>query len=426
MVGTIGNKSNHSSGDDDKYQGALRCAFFITVLLITFFTQVTYNPMKLLNGLSRSEFLDTHWQKKPLVIREAIANFQSPLTADELAGLACEEDIESRIIIKHAEDNAWQCEHGPIEENRFESLPDSDWSLLVQSVDHHLPDIASLLEQFDFLPNWRIDDVMFSYAPVGGNVGPHLDNYDVFLLQAQGKRHWHINETDYMEDDFIAGLELNILQDFTAEQDWILEPGDMLYLPPGVAHHGIALDDCITISIGFRAPTDQDLLIGFSDHLIETRKPFFYTDPELQLQQHAGEIEQAHIDYLHQLMMDGLVNDESFARWFGQYITEPKLNLFTDINETSFEDFEIVFKQHDVIHRRAGVRISFIKQQDHIALFVAGHHKRFDHDQLEWIHMLSRHFSLEYRQIKDLPSSRQALQELWHFYQSDWFFFDEP
>ena len=196
--------------------------------------------MNILGEITATVFLEQYWQKKPLLIKRAFSNYQSPISAEELAGLACEEGVESRLILEHGETSPWQLRYGPFSEDDFTSLPKTNWSLLVQAVNHHVPELNELLEAFNFIPNWRIDDLMISYAPTHGSVGPHLDNYDVFLLQVQGRRHWHINENDYTEDDFIEDLELKILKDFEAKQDWILEPGDMLYLPPGIAHHGVA------------------------------------------------------------------------------------------------------------------------------------------------------------------------------------------
>ena len=195
-------------------------------------------------------FLADYWQKNPLFIRKAFNDIASPLTPDELAGLACEADVNARLVLEHANNTAnepsWSVEYGPFEEARFSSLPESNWSLLVSDVEKHIDAAADLIGKFRFIPDWRIDDLMISYAPVGGSVGPHSDAYDVFLLQLQGQRQWHINHD--FDKTPLENTELSILKNFTSDQQWTLNPGDMLYLPPNVAHHGIALErlyDCL-------------------------------------------------------------------------------------------------------------------------------------------------------------------------------------
>ena len=176
-------------------------------------------------------FLQHYWQQKPLLIRQALANDALPtLSPDELAGLACETDIESRLILEKDGPHPWQLENGPFDAERFASLPESHWTLLVQDVDKFVPQVAELLQWFRFVPDWRIDDVMISYAIDQGSVGPHVDNYDVFLLQIHGRRRWRISTQPIADDNFIPDIPLNILQQFDAEQEWLLEPGDMLYL----------------------------------------------------------------------------------------------------------------------------------------------------------------------------------------------------
>lgn len=380
--------------------------------------------MKLLNGLSRSEFLAKHWQKKPLLIQQAIANFKSPINKQQLIELSHESSIESRVVTAN-ETQAWNCEYGPFEPEYFPSLEDKHWTLLVQSVDHFLPEVAELLELFDFIPTWRIDDIMISYANDGGSVGPHLDQYDVFLLQAVGQRQWLINDEDYTEDDLLEDSELKLLAEFNHNKDYLLKVGDMLYLPPGVAHHGIANGDCITISIGFRAPTDHELLAAFADDLPISQAPFFYTDPDLTLQRHCGEIDKQHIDYIYQMMMNRMVNDEQFEQWFGRYISEARSSNEQYHDDCSFDDFDILFKQHQNLIRMGDVRINFIRQTEHIDLFVAGQHDELDHNQLEFIQYLSQHRTIAYDKIANLQYAKQSFGFLYKYYQLGLFFFNE-
>lgn len=284
------------------------------------------NIGSLLGEISIEQFLEEYWQKKPLLIRNALADFELPLSPDELAGLACEEQVESRIVLEKDGDYPWQCINGPFEEDQFSTLPDSHWTLLVQGCNYHVPEVAQLLERFNFIPSWRVDDVMISYAVAGGSVGPHTDNYDVFLLQGMGTRRWQISTKPYKKEDFIPDLDLKILNNFEQEQTWELNPGDLLYLPPGVAHYGVALDDCITLSIGFRAPNYAQLSEGFTQHLLENShsqlENLFYKDPGLKTQSHSGEIKAEVFTDINNLLFQQIFPNFSHQYWFGQFITE--------------------------------------------------------------------------------------------------------
>ncbi|WP_110634770.1 cupin domain-containing protein [Salinicola salarius] len=286
------------------------------------------SPRTLLGGLTPAQFLSQHWQKSPLLIRGALPGFVSPLEPDDLAGLACEEGIEARLVEEHGPDKAWQVSHGPFDEETFSRLPVSGWSLLVQAVDHYMPEVAELLEAFDFIPRWRLDDIMVSYAPPGGSVGAHVDQYDVFLLQASGRRRWQLGGTPGNDARLIPGIDLRILEDFTveADQDWVLEPGDMLYLPPGVAHHGISdADDCLTFSIGFRAPSSDEVVTSFADYIGEqlgdSRR---YGDSDLQPPAAIGELDDQAIARVRALLLDAIDRPEQMAQWFGRAMTQPK------------------------------------------------------------------------------------------------------
>ncbi len=191
-----------------------------------------------LGPISVEEFLADYWQKKPLFVKNAFPDLQSPITADELAGLACEDDINARLVLEKDGDYPWQAKNGPFDESLFSELPETHWSLLISDMEKYLPETMSLVKPFRFLPDWRRDDLMISYAPEGGSVGPHVDDYDVFLIQLSGHRLWKISE-DFCFDA-IEGVDLRILKTFEAEQQWLCEPGDLLYLPPNVAHHGVA------------------------------------------------------------------------------------------------------------------------------------------------------------------------------------------
>jgi 50S ribosomal protein L16 3-hydroxylase len=382
--------------------------------------------MQILGGLSRKDFLKQYWQKKPLLIRQAFPDYQSPLSAEELAGLACEEGVESRLILEQGGDNPWQVRHGPFVESDFTALPESHWSLLVQAVDHHIPELACLLDEFDFIPNWRIDDLMISFAQVHGNVGPHMDNYDVFLLQVQGKRHWHINDNEYTDNDFMFGTDLRLLKSFESKQDWILEPGDMLYLPPGIAHHGIALDDCMTFSIGFRAPTQKELLSAFIGQLDDSTDEAFYSDPELGLQESSGEIKAEHIKSIRELMLSAVSDEESFSSWFGSYITEnARGDIEYEAEELNADEFHNKFKQSGVLNRSGHNRFSYIVKDNLIALFIAGNEFNLSNSYLSLVsYFCSRHI-IDYVSVMQCCDEDAALELLFKFHCAGYFFFYE-
>lgn len=278
--------------------------------------------LALLNGLTPAEFLAEYWQKKPLLIKNAMPDFKGLLSPQELAGLACEEDVQARIVQKKAE--KWIVHNGPFGENDFLKLPNKNWTLLVQGVNHFLPEAADLLSQFNFIPHARLDDLMVSYAPNGGGVGAHVDSYDVFLLQGSGKRNWKISAQKQLT--LLENQPIKVLGNFVAEQEWILETGDMLYLPPQIAHWGAAVgDDCMTYSIGFRAPKTQELTHEFLHYLQDTiHAEGLYTDPDLQVQNHPAEISQNMIVNVKKMLKKIQWDEHTVADFLGQYLTEPK------------------------------------------------------------------------------------------------------
>ncbi len=258
----------------------------------------------LLAGLTPAQFLRRHWQKKPLLARAALPQFATLVTRAALIELAQQPEAEARLILRSG--NRWQVRHGPFAKRDFARLPARDWTLLVQGVDLLLPAARALLAQFDFIPYARLDDLMVSYAPPGGGVGPHFDSYDVFLLQGEGRRRWQISAQRDLE--LVAHAPLKILRRFRAAREWTLEPGDLLYLPPRYAHDGIALDDCITCSVGFRAPSAQDLCSRFYDYLQDNLDaPGRYADPQLKPTRHPARIDTT--------LTTGLLRLLEHARW---------------------------------------------------------------------------------------------------------------
>lgn len=269
-------------------------------------------------------FLKDHWQQKPLLIKSPWERWANPVDPDELAGLACEPLVNSRIVTRR--EQAWELEDGPVPESRFAKAERDPWTLLVQSVDHHLAEVAALLDPFRFIPNWQIDDVMVSYAVDGGGVGAHFDHYDVFLVQGLGRRRWEIGALCDDDTPLLPHDGLRLLADFQAMQEWILEPGDILYLPPRIAHRGTAVgNDCMTYSVGFRAPSRSELIEAWADDMAaELPDSDRYHDTQTALQDNPGEISADTITRLQGMIADTLADRSRFARWFGQYNTTPK------------------------------------------------------------------------------------------------------
>ena len=281
-------------------------------------------PLQILGGISAREFLRDYWQKKPLLIRQAIPSFESPVSPDELAGLSLEEEVESRLVIEHG-DSPWELRRGPFGEDTYQDLPERNWTLLVQAVDQLGPEVADLIEHFRFLPNWRIDDVMISFAAPGGGVGPHYDNYDVFLLQAQGQRRWRVGQMCDSDSPLLPHADLRILADFQGTDEWVLEPGDMLYLPPRLAHFGTAEDACMTYSLGFRAPSAAEVLTHFTDFLAQfLPDEERYSDADLVPAEDPHQIQSDALQRLRAMLAEHMGDERLLLTWFGQFMTEPR------------------------------------------------------------------------------------------------------
>ncbi|MCB1785875.1 MAG: cupin domain-containing protein [Gammaproteobacteria bacterium] len=293
------------------------------------------------DGIDGASFLSEYWQRRPLLMRAALPHTCFPLAAEELAGLACEAEFESRLLIERGPDD-WELRHGPFDEATFAALPERQWTLLVQDVDKFVPEVADLIDAFDFVPLWRIDDVMISYAADQGGVGPHIDAYDVFLMQAQGRRRWRLSYASYHDDDLVPGIDQRILARFQTDDEWILEPGDILYLPAGVAHWGIAEGPCMTYSLGFRAPSQQELAGDWFQHLVSLAGGQRLQDPtDLRIDDRGRLTEGTYAQAARVLRALPSCDSGEFMLWLGRYLTEPKPQFQIEPPDTRYRSSEL-------------------------------------------------------------------------------------
>jgi 50S ribosomal protein L16 3-hydroxylase len=284
---------------------------------------------KLLGGLTPDAFVREHWQKRPLLVRQAIPGFSGILDRKQLFALARRSDAGSRLVVEHPKRRRqrWELHQGPFSAIDHTKLPASHWTLLVQGVENLIPGAWELLKRFSFLPAARIDDLMISYAAAGGSVGPHEDLYDVFLLQGPGRRRWQLSTRG--DHALLEGAPFKVLRDFAAEEEFVLEPGDMLYLPPGVAHFGVALEPCMTYSIGFVAPSHEALLQNFLAYLSQRLAPLIdpelvYADPELALQKNPVELGDQMVDAVESLIASIRWDRAQVEEYLGRLLTGPK------------------------------------------------------------------------------------------------------
>ncbi|MFD2094676.1 JmjC domain-containing protein [Corallincola platygyrae] len=291
-------------------------------------------------NLDLEDFMANYWQKKPLLIKQGFVEFEDPIDESDLAALAQEDEADSRLV-SHTDGTQWHVAHGPFD--NFEHLGDSQWSLLVQGVDHWIPDAAELIRPFQFIPQWRIDDLMVSFSMPGGGVGPHLDQYDVFIVQGKGRRHWRVGAQQETQSH-CPHPDLLQVKAFEAIIDAELEPGDILYIPPGCPHEGYANTPALNYSIGFRAPSERELFSGLADYLIDhdlgNRR---FSDPSRATYgNHCGKVNESDIAQL-KAMLQSIIDDESLLRAsLLQQLSTPK-------RELSLDPIEGVLTNSDVI-----------------------------------------------------------------------------
>lgn len=358
----------------------------------------------------KEAFLARHWQREPLLIRQAIPAFSPPLSADELAGLAMEEDIESRLI--EYRDGQWLLHHGPFSETDFQR--DVPWTLLVQAVDHYSDGVAALRRLVDFLPQWRVDDIMVSYAVDGGSVGPHYDNYDVFLLQGEGVRRWQVGQLCDSATPLLPHDDLRLLRDFQCRQEYLLEPGDILYLPPGIAHWGIAEGECTTFSIGFRAPRVNDMVSRWADALLAKMDPeLFYRDSHTEPASRAGEIRPRDLQRV-AAQIQAAIDQEEDQHWFGELVTEPRYDAPIDDDELA-EAVALLAGDACLVALSPAARVAWQQEAAGVVVFANGEAQTFSEAALPTLQLLCERWRLDGQSLTAAlanPDARQLLEYL--------------
>ncbi|MEJ6473922.1 cupin domain-containing protein [Pseudoalteromonas piscicida] len=364
-----------------------------------------------INDLTFEQFLEQYWQKKPLLIKQGFRDFDDPLEPEELAGLATEECIESRIVTNHKDQ--WEAHHGPFEQ--FDLLTETNSTLLVQAVDHWHPQAAEIVEAFRFIPNWRIDDLMISFSTPGGGVGPHLDQYDVFIIQGQGKRHWRVGLRDESLKQFAQNKSLLQVEQFEAVIDAVLEPGDILYIPPACPHEGYAIENALNYSVGFRAPDQKDLISSFADHIIdmEAGKQRF-SDPDLLPRDSIGEVTNSDKQQIHAMLQSLLEDDSLYSKWLGKTLSEPKHEMDLAPLDPPIEPqaLEEIATENPIIYRAGGVRALYQVCEDHILFSVNGDNYTVSHACLNAIKQLTDNVEFEFKAIIPALSSLEFKQTL--------------
>ncbi len=309
--------------------------------------------------MSQQEFLDNYWQKKPVVIRQGFKDFVDPIAPDELAGLAMEEQVESRLV--HQTDGKWQAAFGPFES--YEHLGNENWSLVIQALDNFSEEAAEMLEPFRFIPHWRLDDLMASFAMPGGSVGPHKDNYDTFICQGSGRRHWRVGDNS-AHVEFAAHEALLHVEPFAAIIDVELETGDILYIPPGFPHEGISLEPSMSFSIGFRGNSAVSVLSAFADHLIDNEQGGqLLADPNRKVTSRSGEISKLDYSSIKTQVQKLLDDDATFKTFTGQFLTTAKHELDILLPDEPFEFSEVSNLLHShAIKRLGGLRAFYFEE----------------------------------------------------------------
>ncbi|MDQ8038175.1 MAG: cupin domain-containing protein [Pedobacter sp.] len=367
-------------------------------------------PLAYLGGLSATEFLRDYWQKKPLLVRNAFPELAYRLSPEDLMELAQEESAESRLILEKGK-TPWELRKGPFTPKQFKALPKTHWTLLVQAVDHYLPELSDYLDHFSFIPNWRIDDIMISFAPEGGSVGPHYDQYDVFLIQGIGNRRWQLGQHCDETTPRVQGTPLRIIENIEVGFDEVLGPGDLLYVPPGLSHYGVAQNDCTTYSVGFRAPALAHLLERVVDVALENAgSTQLFADTAREATQHPGELTDKDLEALRQQLMSLLDNREALRAAVAPFLSEAKYEDYEPQGEEfDVEEVREAFTAGALLRRDPASRCLYTVQDDSPALFINGQEVDFPAGITDFVLLLANHRQLAAAELKDWLEHGEAL-----------------
>lgn len=324
----------------------------------------------MIHNFNPTDFLSSHWQKSPCLTKSAFSRPPNYVSADELAGFALEEEVESRIISNL--NGNWRLHHGPFDEQEFAELPESNWTLLIQTLDHWLPEVQPFLRNFNFIPRWRYDDLMVSFATDGGGVGPHYDNYDVFLVQAEGERRWRVGQMGETDQGQTVINGLKHLSEFTPYIDVVMQPGDMLYIPPDTPHWGESIGESIGYSIGFRAPQTRDLVSVLAEHFEQSCDGEFFSDPYRSTPNSSSKIEPELINWAKKELLNIANNQELIEALLSNSLSRAKLEeCYLEEDLRSSED-EIPPESINSLQLVEGVNANWVQQKDRLIINING------------------------------------------------------
>jgi 50S ribosomal protein L16 3-hydroxylase len=379
--------------------------------------------MKLnLNNLSPETFLSEYWQKKPLVIRQGFENFEDFLSPDELAGVASDEVVESRLIYKKA--GKWQADFGPFES--YDHLGESDWSLVIQALNNWVPELDELINSFSFLPRWRFDDVMTSFATPGGGVGPHIDAYDTFICQGSGRRHWRVGNSG-PHKEFVAHPALLHAEAFEAMIDVELEPGDILYIPPGFPHEGVALEPSMSFSVGYRASSARDMFSSLADHLVDNELASQQIeDPDRTPCKHTGMIDKEDFSRIKKHLFETL-DDTLISQFAGRFLTHSKCELDLPEEDLGFEpDYLLEMLEQQSLIRLGGLRCLYLENSVSQGIFyINGEQVNLPSELASVIPLLCDQQTLNYEALAPWLDTSEFINTLTQWLNNGFWYFEE-
>ncbi len=370
-------------------------------------------PDSFFGSLSTDEFLSEYWQKKPLLVRQAWPGFESPLSPEAFMKLSEREDALSRVIEQHVDDAKWELKDGPFLMADFAAMSDSKWTLLIQEVDRLVPQVRDMLALVSFLPKWRLDDIMISYAANGGGVGAHIDNYDVFLLQGYGERRWQIDTTSVVDEVLVEDIDVAVLANFTPDEEWVVQPGDLLYLPPRIAHFGVALGPCMTYSLGCRAPSSLEAISAVLERVLSEIDPDErFVDPGISRTSEPGRLGGESVAWVRSLLARVADDEEALTELVGRFLSEPRRYIDEESLPTS--SLQEALASGSRVRPGSASQLLYEPQGEHeLLLFIAGDVVRLDMVHLTSIKLLIEGQGLSSSEIPASGELADILEDLY-------------